>query len=46
MLRLARVLALGLAVAWVPTAALAAGEKPKKGGIDWQPYSSAVFERA
>ena len=46
MLRLARVLALGLTVAWVATAALAAGEKPRKGGIDWQPYSSAVFERA
>src|SRR5262245_15190782 len=45
MLRLGRVVVTTLAALGVAAVALAAGEKPAK-GIDWQPYSSAVFERA
>src|SRR5262245_53238352 len=45
MLRFARALATALALISLTTAA-AAAEGSKKGAIDWQPYSSAVFEKA
>src|SRR5262245_19365170 len=45
MLRFARALATTLALISLTTA-VGAAEGSKKGAIDWQPYSNAVFERA
>ena len=46
MLRFARALATTLALLALSHAVDAAEGPKKKGGIDWQPYSAAVFERA